>query len=152
MNFIVKWIIFWIDICHFWWKVSFLSILDTFLGNFWAIFGHFSYSISMNDSLTIELNYLLNWIRNFFLNWILAKAILNRILNQPFLEVGILRFTSTNIHLKSTEHLHQWIIEFNRLKIFNPHAVPGKHVSGSNFRNFILSLSPSSYIYLGRVC
>ena len=119
---------------------------------FWAIFGHFSYSISMNDSLTIELNYLLNWIRNFFLNWILAKAILNRILNQSFLEVGILRFTSTNIHLKSTEHLHQWIIEFNRSKIFNPHAVPGKHVSGSNFRNFILSLSPSSYIYLGRVC
>ena len=37
-------------------KPPFLSILDTF----WAIFGHFSYLTSINDSLTIELNYLLN--------------------------------------------------------------------------------------------
>ena len=33
----------------------FISILDTF----WAIFGHFSYSIIINDSLAVELNYLL---------------------------------------------------------------------------------------------
>ena len=67
-------------------KPPFLSILDTF----WAIFGHFSYSTSINDPLTIELNYLLNWIsRTFFrlnniLNWILGTAILNRILNESF--------------------------------------------------------------------
>ena len=125
-----EWIIFWIDICHFWWKVSFLSILDTFLGNFWASFLFNQYE--WFPDYWIELSFELN--QEFFLNWILAKAILNRILNQSFLEVGILRFTSTNIHLKSTEHLHQWIIEFNRSKIFNPHAVPGKHVSGSNFQ------------------
>ena len=39
-------------------KPLFLSILDTF----WAIFGHFSDSTSINDSLTVELNFLLNWI------------------------------------------------------------------------------------------
>ena len=37
----------------------------------WTIFGHFSYSTSINYSLTIELNYLLNWISRFFLNWII---------------------------------------------------------------------------------
>ena len=37
-------------------KSTFLSILDIF----WAIFGHFSSSKSINYSLTIELNYLLN--------------------------------------------------------------------------------------------
>ena len=74
-----EWIIFLIDICHFWWKVPFLSIFDTF----W----HFSYSTSINDSLTVELSYLLNWISKIifelsnFLNLILGKAILNRILN-----------------------------------------------------------------------
>ena len=53
----------------------FLSILDTF----WAIFWHFSCSTSINDSLTIELNYLLNWITtilfelNNCLNWILGN-------------------------------------------------------------------------------
>ena len=35
---------------------------------FWTIFGHFSYSTSINDSLAIELNYLLNQQR-FLLNW-----------------------------------------------------------------------------------
>ena len=65
-----EWIIFWIDICHFWWKVPLLSNLDTF----WEIFGHFSYSTSINDFLTNELNYILNWI--------LGKVILNRILNE----------------------------------------------------------------------
>ena len=45
-------------------KSPFLSILDTF----WTIFGHFSYSTSIKESLTIELNYLLNWISKFF--WI----------------------------------------------------------------------------------
>jgi len=37
-------------------KPPFLSILDTF----WPIFGHFSYSTSINHSLTIELNNILN--------------------------------------------------------------------------------------------
>ena len=64
----------------------FLSILDTF----WPIFGHFSYSTSINHSLTIELNNILNWITrvyfelNNILNWILGKAILNQILNESF--------------------------------------------------------------------
>ena len=53
-------------------KPPFFSILDTF----WPIFGHFSYSTSINHSLTIELNNILNWI--------LGKAILNRILNESF--------------------------------------------------------------------
>ena len=63
-------IMFWINICHFWWKAP------LFLG------GHFSYSTSIND--------LLNWISrilfelNNILNWILGKAILNRILNELF--------------------------------------------------------------------
>ena len=67
-------------------KPPFLSILDTF----WPIFGHFSYLTSINDPLTIELNYLLNWIGRIFfelnniLNWILGKAILNQILNESF--------------------------------------------------------------------
>ena len=67
-------------------KSPFLSILDTF----WTIFGHFSYSTSIKESLTIELNYLLNWISRIFfelnniLNWILGKAILNQILNESF--------------------------------------------------------------------
>ena len=76
---------FWIEflnICHFWWKVPFLSIL--------TLFGHFSYSISINDSLTIELNYLSVESAEFFfelnniLNWILDKAMLTRILNESF--------------------------------------------------------------------
>ena len=58
-----EWIIFWINICYFWRKAPFfLSILDTF----WAIFGHFSYSTSINDALTIEFNYLLNWISTVY--------------------------------------------------------------------------------------
>ena len=42
-----------------------------------CLFGHFSDSTSINDSLTTELNYLLNWIifwiesPEFILNWIL---------------------------------------------------------------------------------
>jgi len=79
-----EWIIFWIDICNFWQNTPLLVILDTF----WAIFGHFSYSTSINDALTIELNYLLNWISrvyfelNNILKWIFGKTILNRILNE----------------------------------------------------------------------
>ena len=46
---------------------SFLSILDTF----WAIYGQFSFSTSINDPLTIELNYLLNWISRIFFNWLI---------------------------------------------------------------------------------
>ena len=69
-------------------KHPFLVILDTF----WAIFGHFSYSTSINDSLTIELNYLLNWISRIFFelnnifNCIMSTAILNRILNESFFD------------------------------------------------------------------
>ena len=55
----------------------FLCFFDTF----WAVYGHFSDSTSINDSLTTELNFLLDWITRVFwlnnsLNWIL-----NRILN-----------------------------------------------------------------------
>ena len=38
---------------------------------FWAIFWHFSYSTSINDPLTVELNYLLNWISIILFNWII---------------------------------------------------------------------------------
>ena len=49
----------------------FLSIFDTF----WAIFGPFSYSTSIHDSLTIELSLEMNqqnfWIWWYFkLNWV----------------------------------------------------------------------------------
>ena len=67
MNFTVKWMnesYFESIFAIFDEKPPFLSILDTF----WAIFGHFSYSTSINDSLAIELNYLLNQQR-FLLNW-----------------------------------------------------------------------------------
>ena len=66
LNFIVKWMnesysetifaIFDEKYPFFW------SVLDTV----WANFGHFSYSTSINDSLTIELNNLLNWISRIF--------------------------------------------------------------------------------------
>ena len=46
-------------------KSPFLSNLDTF----WAIFWHFSYLTSINDSLTSESNYLLNVISRIFF-WI----------------------------------------------------------------------------------
>ena len=36
-----------------------------------CLFGHFSESSSINDSLTIELNYVLNWISRIFLNRII---------------------------------------------------------------------------------
>ena len=81
-------------------KPPFWSNLDTF----WAIIGHFSYSTSINDSLTIELNYLLNWISRIFfelnniLNWILGKAILNRILNESFIgKIQILNWIKLGI-------------------------------------------------------
>ena len=80
-----EWIIFWIDICHFWSKFPFF----VYFGHSLGIFGHFSYSTSINDSLTIELNIF--WIEspefilNYILNWILGKAILNRIWNESFL-------------------------------------------------------------------
>ena len=89
LNFIVKWMnnsIFESIFAVFDDKPPFLSILDTF----WPIFGHFSYSTSINHSLTIELNNILNWITrvyfelNNILNWILGKAILNGILTESF--------------------------------------------------------------------
>ena len=70
MNLTVKWMnvsYFEMIFAIFVEKTPFLSILDTF----WAIFGHFSYSTSINDPLTIKLNYLLNWISRLFLNWII---------------------------------------------------------------------------------
>ena len=70
MNFTVKWMnesYFESIFAIFDEKSPFLSILDTF----WTIFGHFSYSTSIKESLTIELNYLLNWISRIFLNWII---------------------------------------------------------------------------------
>ena len=58
----------------------FLSILDTF----WAILGHFSFSTSINDSLTIELNQQIFFELNNILNLILGKVILNCILNESY--------------------------------------------------------------------
>ena len=67
LNYPLKWILLWNEWMnhilnqHLPFPLKsplFLSFLDTF----WAIFGHFSYSTSINNSLTIELNYLLNWI------------------------------------------------------------------------------------------
>ena len=81
-----EWIIFWSDICRFWWKALFSCLFLTLS----AIFGPFSFSTSIHDPLTIKLNHLLNWIGILFLelnnilNWILGKAILNRILNESF--------------------------------------------------------------------
>ena len=74
-----EWIIFWFDICHFWWK----NLRFVYFGHFLGIFP--IWQVSMVPWL---LNYLLNWISrvyfelNNILNWILIKAILNRILNE----------------------------------------------------------------------
>ena len=65
LNFIVKWMnesYFGSIFAIFDEKFPFLSILNTF----WAIFGHYFCSTSINDFLTIELNYLLNWISRIF--------------------------------------------------------------------------------------
>ena len=90
------WIIFWIEFCRNIYIESFVELnLDEANENesyiesiFWIFkwkapflvyFGHFSDSTSINDSLTIELNYLLNWITtiifelNNCLNWILGN-------------------------------------------------------------------------------
>ena len=96
-------------------KPPFLSILDTF----WPIFGHFSYSTSINHSLTIELNNILNWITrvyfelNNILNWILGKAILNRILNESFFgKIQILNWIRLGI-------VHHYIVDMMR-KVWSP--------------------------------
>ena len=64
-------------------KPPFLSILDTFLGNF---------PIRPVLMILWLLNWIIFWIEsadffylNNILNWILGKAILNRILNELFL-------------------------------------------------------------------
>ena len=116
MNFIVKWMnnsIFESIFAVFDDKPPFLSILDTF----WPIFGHFSYSTSINHSLTIELNNILNWITrvyfelNNILNWILGKAILNRILNESFFgKIQILNW----IRLGIVNH-YNWLKNFRIL-------------------------------------
>ena len=60
-------------------KSPIFGLFWALFGLFWALFGHFSDSTSINDSLTIELNYLLNWITtiifelNNCLNWILGN-------------------------------------------------------------------------------
>ena len=51
------------------------------LSHFWALFGHFSYSTSINDSPTIALNYLLNWITRVYLE---LNDSLNRILGKQY--------------------------------------------------------------------
>ena len=81
-----EWIIFWIDICHFWWKVPFFVYFGPFLDNFWALFLFDQYQ--RVPDYWIELSFELNQ-QNFFelnniLNWILGKALLNRILNESF--------------------------------------------------------------------
>ena len=89
---------------------------------FWTLFGHFAYSTSINDSLTIELNYLLNWISRIFfelnniLNWILGKAILNRILNESFFgKIQKLNWIRLGIghhycHAYWQADLHHWVL------------------------------------------
>ena len=81
----LNWILSWNE-----WLNHILNLYLPFSCLFWTPFGHFSYSTSINDSKTIELNYILNWISRIFfelnnlLNWILGKAILKRILNESF--------------------------------------------------------------------
>ena len=86
MNHILNWYLL------FQWKVPFLSILDTF----WAIFGHFSHLTSINDSLTIELNYFfqLNQQNFFELNNILNKSWAN----QYWIEYGMTHFLAKFKH------------------------------------------------------
>ena len=120
MNFIVKWMnnsIFESIFAVFDDKPPFLSILDTF----WPIFGHFSYSTSINHSLTIELNNILNWITrvyfelNNILNWILGKAILNRILNESFFgKIQILNWIRLGI-VNHYEHPRQLVTHTEQL-------------------------------------
>ena len=68
-----KRIIFWIDMCHFWWNVPFFVYIGHFSDNFRAIF---LLSFELNQQNFFELNIILNWI--------LGKAILNGILNESF--------------------------------------------------------------------
>ena len=79
-------IIFWIDICHFWWKVPFFVYFGHFWGNFRALFPLDIGPVSMIPWL---LNWMMFWIEsadffelNNFLNRIfLKKIILNNLLN-----------------------------------------------------------------------
>ena len=63
-----EWIIFWIDICHFWWKVPFFVY-------FWTLFGQFSGTFLIRPVLIILwlLNWIIFWIESpeFILNWII---------------------------------------------------------------------------------
>ena len=63
-----EWIIFWIDICHFWWKAPFFCL-------FWTLFGQFLGNYPIRPELMIPwlLNWIIFWIESadFFLNWII---------------------------------------------------------------------------------
>ena len=105
-------------------KSPFLSILDTF----WPIFGHFSYSTSINHSLTIELNNILNWI--------LGKAILNRILNESFFgKIQILNWIRLGI-VNHYEHPRQLVthteqlLAWRKVTIANSAATHATHLLG----------------------
>jgi len=63
-----EWIIFWIDICHFWWKVPFFVYFRHYLDNFRALFLFDQYQ--RVPDYWIELSFELNQ-QNFFLNWII---------------------------------------------------------------------------------
>ena len=62
-----EWIIFWIDICHFWWKAPFLVYFGHFLGNFWALVPSDQYQ--WFPGKWIELSFELN--QQIFFNWII---------------------------------------------------------------------------------
>ena len=63
----------------------FLSILGTFW-HFWALFLFDQYQWFPDSwiELSFEMNQLIIFELNDILNWILGRAILNRILNEPF--------------------------------------------------------------------
>ena len=62
-----EWIIFWIDMCHFWWKVPFFFL-------FWTLFGQFlgTFPIRPVSKSPWLLNWIIFWIVSAeFLNWII---------------------------------------------------------------------------------
>ena len=63
-----EWIIFWINICHFWWKVPFFVYFGHFLDNFWTLF--LFDQCQWFPDCWIELSFELNQ-QNFFFNWII---------------------------------------------------------------------------------
>ena len=119
-----EWIIFWIDICHFWWKVPFFVYFGHFLDNFRALFLFDQYQ--RVPDYWIELSFELNQ-QNFFelnniLNWILGKAILNRILNESFFgKIQILNWIRLG-----TGHHYDLHIKNHKRKSCHDHFNPQK--------------------------